>query len=46
MHASIHAHTHVSIHAHTHVDLLHPQAQKNTVGMLAEPVRVLLLLTH
>lgn len=36
---------HASIHAHTQADLLHPQAQKNTVGMLAETVPVLLLLT-
>lgn len=36
---------HASIHAHTQVDLLHPQAQKNTVDMLAETVPVLLLLT-
>jgi hypothetical protein len=35
---------HASIHAHTQ-DLLHPQAQKNTVGTLAETVPVLLLLT-
>lgn len=36
---------HARIHAHTHADLLHPQVQENTVGMLAETVPVLLLLT-
>jgi len=36
---------HASIHAHTQVDLLHLQAQKNTVGKLAETVPMLLLLT-
>jgi hypothetical protein len=35
----------LSMHALTQVDLLHPHAEKNTVGMLAEPVPVLLLLT-
>lgn len=36
---------HASIHAYTQVDLLYPQAQKITVGMSAEIVPVLLLLT-
>jgi hypothetical protein len=36
---------HASIHAHTQVDLLYLQTQKITVGMSAEIVPVLLLLT-